>query len=235
VPQHISAQTSIPDAWVRQFGEEVAANPTAREGWKKIRYAGIEEGTYFLLWGYAGGAETEINQMHRNTECASERLKAAIRAESIAQTKSPKRAHNTRLFRERANESRENALNAKWPMPSASVRTVGDELTLASELKGRPIPLEAARKAVRRASGERSPVDRMHFLVLLQEYAASHGVKLGLKRLSALADCALPTGYRDGLDAGSLGRAFRSVPQAVRDGIRRDTLPTLPPARSTKK
>jgi hypothetical protein len=49
------------------------------------------------------------------------------------------------------------------PNPAAGVRTVGDELALASELKGREIPLEAARKAMVKAAGERSPVNPFHF------------------------------------------------------------------------
>ena len=221
-------QTSIPDTWIGQFRHEVAGNPTAREAWKEIEQAGLESGAILLLWGYAGGAGSVIADMYGRTEEANRLMKATARAEEVAETSAPKRAQNPNLFRERASDKRDDALRAEWPMPNpaAGVRTVGDELALASELKGREIPLEAARKAMVKAAGERSPVNPFQFLFLLQGYAAKYGVTLGNKRLLALAGYALPE--RE-LDEGTLGRYLRDIPESVREGILRDSLPTLPP------
>jgi hypothetical protein len=199
-----------------------------------IEDAGLEEGAIFLLWAFAGGhAHQEIAQMYLRAEEANRRMNAAIRAEEVAQTRTPKRASSSSLFRERASESIHDALKAEWPMPSANVHSVGDELALASKVKGREIPLDAVRQAMVKAVGERSPVGPFYFLFLLQGYAAEHGITLGNKRLVALAECADP--HRS-LDEGTVGRYLREIPESVRDGIRRDALPTLPsPAPRNKK
>jgi hypothetical protein len=73
----------------------------------------------------------------------------------------------------------------------------------------------------------------MYFLMLLQEHAAIHGVSLGIKRLTALADCAEDeiTTTRL-LDEGTLGRYLRSIPQKTKEAILRDAV--LPPLASHK-
>jgi len=230
-----ATQTNIPDTWVRQFKQNVAADPTAHGAWEEIKRGGIEEGALFLLYGYAGGASKDISQMHRRSESASRRMKAAIRGEEVAQTCKPIRAHDPALFSKRAEEAHESAFRADWPMPNpaARVQTVADELALASELKGKEVPLEDARKAMVKAAGERSPVNPFCFLFLLQGYAAKYGVTLGNKRLLTLAWCALPE--RE-LDEGTLGRYLRDIPEPVREGVLRDSLPTLPaPGQKTKR
>jgi hypothetical protein len=224
--QQQAAHTEIPDDWVREFKENVAGDPTARGAWKEIEDSGLQEGALFLLWGYLWAANKGVPRMHRRTAYASGRIKAAMRAKRIAQTRTPKSGQNPDLFRERAFESHQDALNTEWPVPSANARTVGDELALVSDIKGREIPLEAARKAMVKAAGERSPVNRFHFLFLLQGYVAEHGVTLGIKRLIALAWCADPERF---IDEGTLGRYLSTIPESVKDGILRDTLPTLPP------
>src|SRR2546426_4860658 len=86
------AQTEIPDSWIQQFQNDVAAHPTARAAWEEIKDAGLREGALLLLRGYAGGADSDIRGMHQRTEYANGRMKAAIRAKAVAHTSTPKRA-----------------------------------------------------------------------------------------------------------------------------------------------
>lgn len=222
--------TEIPDEWIQQFKSQVKADPTAGVAWKVIENAGLEQTALLLLWGFAGGAKPDLAAMHRRTEDANDVLKAVVREESIARATTPKRAHDPDLFHSRATKAHETAMSSPWPVPTVEVRTLGDELAKVKAEKGRQPPLTAVRKALTKAVGKRSLLNTFHFLLLLQGYAADHGVQLGNKRLVALTYCASPNTR---LDEGTLGRYLRSIPQSLRDSILRDTLPTLP--RPTKR
>ncbi len=225
-----TGQTEIPDSWIREFQAHVGKCPTACRGWEKLKSAGLEEAALFYLYGYAGGAEKELQNMHQRTEDANPRMKAAIRARKVAQTGAPKRANNPHLFSQRAADSLQDAYKAVWPAPSNTVRTVGDELRLASKELGRVIPLGAARRALVRAAWKRSPVSSPNFfLFLLRGCAAQHGVRIGVKRLAALAECADPCLNRIQNPTSILARYLRDIPTKVSEGIFRDTLPTLCP------
>src|SRR5215467_12023947 len=104
---HEAPGTEIPDDWIQQFEKSVAYHPTARAAWEEIKSAGLQEWALFLLYGYAGGADAEIQRMHQRTVNANNRIRAAIRSEVVAQTTTPARADDPALFRKRAEESRE--------------------------------------------------------------------------------------------------------------------------------
>src|SRR5215831_9588921 len=126
--EYESGHTEIPDNWIKEFKSEVARDRTARGAWRKIESAGLEEGALFLLWGFAGGAEPDLAKMHRRTENTSDLLKAAHRGEGVAQTGTPKRAHDDDLFRRRAASARERALSSEWAMPTPEASKLRDEL-----------------------------------------------------------------------------------------------------------
>lgn len=222
--------TEIPDGWIHQFKNTVAADPTGRDVWKDIEDAGLEEATLLLLWGFAGGAAPDLAGMHRRAEDASDRLNAAIREQVTAQTATPKRAHNPDLFRHRATRAHEAAMRSAWPVPTAEIPTLGNELNEVERAKGQQPSLTAVRKALTKAAGKRSPINPFYSLFLLQGYAAKYGVQIGSKRLVALAYCADPDTK---LDEGTLGRYLRSILRKA--DILRDTLPMLPAPTTPKR
>jgi hypothetical protein len=217
--------TEIPDGWIQQFKTAVAGDPTASSAWSDIKNAGLEEGALLLLWGFAGGATPDFTAMHRRAEDANDRLKAAIREQQTAETTTPKRAHDPDLFHRRATMAHETAMRSAWPVPTAQIPTLGDELAEVEREKGGQPPLLAVRKALTKAAGKRSPLNSFYFLFLLQGYAAKYGVELGVKRLVALAYCADPDTK---LDEGTLGRYLRTMPKSLKESILHDALPALP-------
>lgn len=230
----MTGKTEIPDRWIKQFKTRLDADPAAQSTWKKIEAAGLEDGALFLLWGFAGGARRELDQMHRRAEDASDRLRAAQRAEEIARTKTPKRAHDSDLFRRRAKAARKSTISSAWPMPTPDTLTLGDELArVEAETRAQPT-LAAVGTALAKAAGKRSRVNDFYILFLLQSYLDNHGVRLGYKRIVRLASLVDPDPDA-GLDEGTLGRYFRSIPQPLKDRILRDTLPTLPPPTSKRR
>jgi hypothetical protein len=229
--EYESGHTEIPDNWIKEFKSEVARDRTARGAWREIGSAGLEEGALFLLWGFAGGAEPDLAKMHQRAENTSDLLKAAHREEGVAQNGRPKRAHDDDLFRRRAASAREGALSSEWAMPTPETSKLRDELARVKAETGRQPTLPAVRKALTKAAGKRSPVKNSHLLLLLQGYAEKFAVKLGIKRLVALASCA---DRNTKLDEGRLGSYLRSA-TAVKDQILGDTLPTLPPPSLKKR
>jgi hypothetical protein len=225
--------TEIPDGWIREFKNQIARDRIAQRAWKQIEATGLEEGSLLMLWGFAGGAAPELDAMHRKAEDASDRLRAAHREAEIAEAKRPKRAHDANLFRNRATAAQETAMSSTWAMPTAETATLGDELNKVPAVTAGQPTFPAIRKALTKSAGKRSPVNRFYFLFVLQAYAAEHGVRLGIKRLVALARYAEPSPDST-VDAGTVGRYLRSMPPSLKESILRDVLPTLPPRSLTE-
>lgn len=69
--------------------------------------------------------------------------------------------------------------------------------------------LRSLRKEILSTAGPRSTFDRYQTLLFLQAVCARRGVKLGLKRLAGLVECADPEKSRD-VDPAYLGRLLRN-------------------------
>lgn len=220
--------THIPDGWIERLRDHIAADRTADKAWKQITAQRLEEGAIFLLYGFAGGALSQLQAMHKRAEDANDRFKVAEREQAIAMTKTPKRANDSELFQRRATTARDAAMSSAWPVPRTEVSNLADELSVVRAENSAEPTLSTIRKALTKAAGKRSPLNSMYFLLLLQAYAAQNGVILGGKRLLALASCA-DAGTK--LDEGTLGRYLRNVPRSVREGIQRDALSSLPSPR----
>lgn len=214
-------QTEIPEDWLSKFKREITCYPLAETAWNLLKDAGLGDAAMLLLYGYAKGAEKDVSAMNERATNAARSLKGAARAEKIAQTKAPIRSHDLHQFTRRAQKARRVALRSEWWTPDGSVGTLGSTI----EVLGKEPRLDVLARGVVKAAGKRSNVSSpMYFLMLLQEYAANHGVSLGLKRLNALADCAEPKRF---LDEGTLGRYLRSIPKTSKHAILRDAI--LPP------
>lgn len=213
------------DSWVRSFLESVGNHPVARATWDKLRRAGLQKGAFRLLSDYAGvGADVpDLDAIGRAPLWSL--LESAVRAEHIAQQRTnDTRAH---MFMKRREESRTAALSSPWIADDEEAQTFLGALRRDKLPEGSHF--SAIRKALKKAAGPRSAVaNPKYFLFLLQGYAEKHGVPLGLKRLTSLADCALRG--NEHLDEGTLGRYIRSIRR--RGAILRDTLPLLPPPTS---
>jgi hypothetical protein len=208
-------------AWIGEFKENLACNFTAGDAWLEIEQAGLTDVAHSLLWDYAGAAKPYLEAMHRKAGHTDDALRAAARARQVA----AERAANARapLFQDRAEATLDQALRSSWPIADPGATTLGEELSRDTLAVDSPVKLEAARWALVKAAGPRSPINEMYFLFLLQGYTAQHGVQLGLPRLVGLANCAAPG--RE-LDEGTLGRYLRKLPR--KGAILRDTLPLLP-------
>lgn len=205
-------QTYIPDRWIEKILQRIDDYPIAQNAWHKLESAGLKEDALFLLFGYAGGAKDVFDRMHQCADDAILLLNAAVRADKLAQTNTPKRARNPDLFRHRATKARNRALASKWPIPSEGVLTLRDELERVTIETGTEPSLVSLREPLVKAAGKRSRMNRLYFLRLLKVRAAEHGVTLGLKALAALATCADPKHPKEGLDTGTLGRYLRDFP-----------------------
>jgi hypothetical protein len=194
--------------WIATFEKECELNPTAKKAWQEICEAGLRAWALQLLWGYSGAAVEVVRAMNASRMNATDALDEAIRAEQ----KAAKRIVNPRsaLFRSRAQKKRSKALRAQWPIEDKTAATLREAMSRDSLPEDHPQSLTKARKALVKAAGKRSPLSvSQYFIFLLQGVAECRGVRLGMKQLVALADCADPSRQ---LDEKNLHRFIKAVP-----------------------
>ena len=169
--------------WKAEFLVNIRSDPTARKTWQEIEQAGIACWAAFLLLWYAKGHFAVEEFADRNWR-AVEEVRTARRAVRKAQSKKgdPREA----MFVKRAQHKNTLAANAPWINPYHSpYQTLADAAAAMGNPSLDQLPSVMAKRgeAVRRSG-------TMTILRTLQLYAGKHGVRLGLKRLVALAGCA---------------------------------------------
>lgn len=187
--------------WLKDFVAAVEMSPTARSAWTELANADLDLSAAITLCFYADREMRDT--FRRNTERLAKQAKAAVRAIEVAETHRPKRARDPALFRSRAADLVTNLVYSEWPI--AGTGPLLDTLNSIERQLGSVPPLEWLASSLRKASGTRSHL-RFFPLLWLREQARFRGVKLGVKRLQALADCADPEGKPD---SSSLARYFR--------------------------
>jgi len=188
------------ELWRDQFLSDCKANPTARNAWRELERAGIARQALLLLWYYAA-AEDTIAQFRDGVTEVADNLEKARRAARRAE-----QGHNDtrpQMFAQRKEEKLQAAANSPWVDPYAEERTLADAVKSHPEVAG--LSLEEAPNEFRKANEAVRRYGTKVFLCILRDYAASRGVRLGLGRLVALAECAHP---EKEIDKRTLSRCF---------------------------
>jgi len=168
--------------WKKEFAANIRTNPTTRKTWQEIERAGIAGETAFLLFWYTKGGFA-VDELARHNRRAVKDLRIAQRAIDTAEGKrgDPRES----MFVKRAQKKITAAANSPWINPYSHCETLADAAIPMGNPSLEQLPRVMAKRgeAVRR-SGTTT------LLRTLQLYANKHGVRLGLKRLVALAGCA---------------------------------------------
>ena len=107
------------------------------------------------------------------------------------------------LFAERRKVAAETSSRTPWPFNNPNVQTVGDAALTYREIA--VLRLEESASNVRKSLDAVRRYGPKPHLVVLRDYAADFGIRLGLRRLVALALCAAPN---QKLDERTLSRFF---------------------------
>lgn len=173
--------------WEKDFLKECVATPTARRVWAEIVRVGIDDGCKRLLYGYAEAAPCALQETRAAIERATDAVKKARRALGVATAEAGDR--RAMLFRDRARAAILKAVETPWPFECEG------EALAYPDISG--LPLERMPFLFANAEDAQRRFDRKFFLAALREHTGKHGVKVGLKRLVALAGCACPARNED--------------------------------------
>jgi len=183
--------------WKADFDANIRSDPTSQKTWQEIERAGIACWAGFLLFWYAKGHFAVEEFADRNWRTVEE-VRTARRAMRNAQSKKgdPREA----IFVKRAQDKSSLTANAPWINPYHSpYQTLAD----AAAAMGNP-PLDQLPSVMAKRGEAVRRSDTVTLLRTLQLYADKHGVRLGLRRLVALAGCA--NAERSRLDEKNLSR-----------------------------
>lgn len=182
--------------WINEFSEGVQYNLTAQKAWAEIERAGLAISARALLYWYAHGTQA-IDDFRKRNRDIDDCTKAAQRARRVAaEHRNDSRAG---MFAQRAADKVEKAAISPWINPCAKEKTLADAVRSRPEMKGSVRPTAKIGESVRRFGTK-------PLLLVLRDYAASGGVRLGYKRLAALANCAKPA---DELSPETLAKFFK--------------------------
>ena len=170
--------------WEQGFFGNIERNQTAKKAWLKIERAKIAQATKVLLFQYASFEpylQDFLGRARRVTDC----LETAARAARVVKERhdDPKVAK----FAKRAAEKLEAAAQVPWVNPYSRERTLADALVSHIEIGSGWAKSRKASDAVRRYGTK-------WMLLVLHDYAQKHGVRIGWRRVAALAICAKSEG-----------------------------------------
>jgi hypothetical protein len=194
------------NGWAQEFLATVAADPTARSAWQKLRQAGLDRPALYPLWKYAH-SDSEFERLRKDAKRKANQVRDTIRALRIAKSgQKPKRAKDALVFYRRALEhltKLDQPLDWPFLWEDESPLAMHDKI---SKSVGSPLSLELLEGHFKWLSGRNGTLRREAWLRKLQEFAARGGVVLGLKVLVALAECADPS---ISVNYTTLSRVFR--------------------------
>ena len=231
-PKRTNAQRPITSAldggskWLAAFQKSVSQDGTAARAWEMLKDAGLETAAQRALWTYAHAPTDYVKEEQGKAQRVSRQIKALIRANKIAKDRYRACDPRAGLFFDRALGKYGDVVHSG--MPFADDRSTVGDWASSRTAAGKGMPdLAASRKAFV-ALGPRSPItDRKFWLFVTYCYAKNGGVRLGLERLTALANCADPD---SSLDPRTLARFFALISPSNKAKCLRDfrTLPAPP-------
>ena len=212
--------------WIANFKRNTDYDPTARRAWKMLVSEGLDAAALRMLRTYAKPPSDFVSAAHRHVCEVDREIKALIRAGEIERQKSEVADPRAGLFMDRYLRKHVDVLGVEMPFGDEG-STVSDwVLRRVGAGQGMPDLPDLRRTFV--SLGPRGPVsDRKFWLFALRCHAETAGVRLGLKRLSALANCA-DASYE--LDERTLARYFASLPPGFQAKCRRDFAECPPPS-----
>jgi hypothetical protein len=187
--------------WKTDFIQNVRHHPTARGAWREIEQADSGGWAKILLYHYAVSHAEAITQVLQWKAQMTSNLESAARASRQASAR--RNDPRATLFAERRKVAAETASHTPWPFHNPNVKTVGDAAVTHTEIA--VLGLEESASRVRKSLDALRRYGSKPYLVVLRDYAADFGIRLGLRRLVALASCAAPN---QKLDERTLGRFF---------------------------
>jgi hypothetical protein len=187
--------------WERDFIQNVRDHPTARGAWREIEQTDSGNWARILLFHYAILHAETLPQVFQGKARMTSNLESAARASRQASAR--RNDPRVRLFAERRKVAAETASQTPWPFHNPNVKTIGDAAVTYTEIA--VLRLEESASNVRKSLDALRRYGSKPYLVILRDYAADFGIRLGLRRLVALALCAAPN---PNLDERTLGRFF---------------------------
>lgn len=204
-----SPQLQSAPRWRAEFDKNLRCSPTARVVWTEVRRVGLEGVALRLLCAYSGAGDAFLAGQRRELKGQAAHAKATARAERVlSQKKLESLARKWRqdeapiqLLPQGADFVRRNITIDRFR------RRAEEKQATLSRRTGSNWPPEETALALRMLSKPWLSTSLIYLDILRRE-AAKRNVRLGSKRLAALAECANPNRPAD---PATIARYLRRV------------------------